>query len=140
MAASFALLDFLAFFFFFFLAAVEVDGAVAVAVASSASGGDGGGVKTWTGSAAVQESVSEVEVMGWKVKPMKPSQSRGQGLQENERRTNLATYRVRASSSAARTSSTMHLMYTLNENGDRVYTLKVPANHPYFARTLTVSC
>jgi len=68
-AVSFALLDFFAFFFFFFLAAAEVDGAIAVAVASPppASGGDGGGVKVWTGSAAVQESVSEVEVIGWKV-------------------------------------------------------------------------
>ena len=67
--ASFALLDFLAFFFFFFLAVAEVDGAaVVVAALSSASGGDGGGVKTWTGSAAVQESVSEVEVMGWEVR------------------------------------------------------------------------
>lgn len=66
MAASFALLDFFAFFFFFFFAAVEVDGAAAaVVVSSSASGGDGGGVRIWTGSAAVQESVSEVEAMGW---------------------------------------------------------------------------
>jgi hypothetical protein len=65
--ASFDLLGFFAFFFFFFLAAAEMDGAVAVAVSSSpASGGDGGGVKIWTGSAAAQESVSEVEVMGWK--------------------------------------------------------------------------
>jgi len=66
-AASFALLDFFPFFFFFFLAAAEVDGAAAVvAGSSSASGGDGGGVKTWTGSAAAQESVSEVEVIRWK--------------------------------------------------------------------------
>ena len=66
-AASFALLGFFAFFFFFFFAAAEMDGAVAVAVSSSlASGGDGGGVKIWTGSAAVQESVSEVEVIGRK--------------------------------------------------------------------------
>lgn len=65
-AASFALLGFFAFFFFFFLAAAETDGAVAVAASSSpANGGDGGGVKIWTGSAAVQESVSEVEVIGW---------------------------------------------------------------------------
>ena len=68
-AASFALLGFFAFFFFFFLAAAEMDVVVAVAVSSSpASGGDGGGVKIWTGSAAVQESVSEVEVIGWKNK------------------------------------------------------------------------
>jgi len=65
-AASFALLGFFAFFFFFFLAAAEMDGGVAVAVSSSpASGGDGGGVNIWTGSAAVQESVSEVKVIGW---------------------------------------------------------------------------
>ena len=66
-AVSFALLDFFPFFFFFFLTAAEVDGAAAVVAGpSSASGGDGGGVKTWTGSAAAQESVSEVEVIRWK--------------------------------------------------------------------------
>ena len=63
--ASFALLDFFPFFFFFFLAMAEVGRTVAVAGSSSASGGDGGGVKTWTGSAAAQESVSEVEVIRW---------------------------------------------------------------------------
>lgn len=61
---SLGLLDFLDFFFFFFFVEAEVDGGAAVVVASSsASGGDGGGVKVWTGSVAVQESVSEVEVM-----------------------------------------------------------------------------
>ena len=34
--------------------------------------------------------------------------------------------------SSVRSSPTMHLMYTLNENGDRVYTLKVPAKSPFF--------
>ena len=69
---SFVLLDFLDFFFFFFFAEVEVDGGVTVLVASSpASGGDCKGVKVWAGSAAVQESVSEVEVMERSLKPKK---------------------------------------------------------------------
>ena len=60
-AASFALLGFFASFFFFFLTEAETDGTVAVALSSSpASGGDGEGIKIWTGSAVVQESVSEV--------------------------------------------------------------------------------
>ena len=64
--ASLALFDFLDFFFFFFFVAVEAVEGVTVVGSSSASGGDGGGVKIWTGSAAVQESVSEVEVMEWR--------------------------------------------------------------------------
>jgi hypothetical protein len=72
------LLDFLDFFFFFFFAAAGVGGGVAVVVASSStSGGDGGGVRIWTGSAAVEESVSEVKVM------VKPRAVFPRGFEEN---------------------------------------------------------
>ena len=67
--ASFVLLDFLDFFFFFFFVITEVGGDVTRDIAPSpGNGGDGGGVKIWTGFTVVEESVSEVAVMGGQVK------------------------------------------------------------------------
>lgn len=126
------MLDFLDFFFFFFFAAAGVGGGVAVVVASSStSSGDGGGVRIWTGSAAVEESVSEVEVMRWKESSREQFSPKG-----SSRRELMVSSRSWAASpapfqsAAVSPSPTMHLMYTLNENGDRVYTLKVSWNFP----------
>jgi len=73
--------------------------------------------------------VSEVKVMG--LRRMK-STARGASVRKvTVKRTADKFGQQRFLHSSAWSSSTMHLMYTLNENGERVYTLKVPTECPF---------